>query len=110
MDLPNKEKAYISLEKLKDYLLSEKHAVGKSKAKLLRSFGFNEDKVNLLKEGLIAIAQNEKIKEEIPSAYGIKYIIDGKLTTPDGKLITMRTVWIINKGEAEPRFVTAYPL
>jgi len=35
MELPNKEKAYIPLAKLKDYLLSETHSVGKSKAKFL---------------------------------------------------------------------------
>ena len=39
--LPNKEKAYIPLTKLKDYLLSETHSIGESKAKLLRSLGFS---------------------------------------------------------------------
>ncbi len=64
----------------------------------------------MLQAGLIAIAQNEKIKEAIPSAYGVKYIIEGPLATPDGRFIAMRTVWIINKGQTEPRFVTTYPL
>lgn len=109
-ELPNKEKVYISLEKLKDYLLSETHAVGKSKAKLLLSFGFHKANVHLLKEGFIAIAQKGKIKEAVQSAYGVKYIIDGTLATPDGGFIEMRTVWVIDKSQAEPRFVTAYPL
>lgn len=39
MELPNKAKAQIPLEKIKDYLLSEAHAVGKSKAKYFRSCG-----------------------------------------------------------------------
>lgn len=42
MKLENKEYAYIPLAKLLDYLLSETHPVGKSKAKYLRSLGFNE--------------------------------------------------------------------
>lgn len=110
MELPNKENAYVDLEKIRDYLISEKHAVGKSKAKLFRSFGYNEGNVNLLIAGLVSIVKAEKIKEAIPTEYGVKYIIDGKLKTPDGRLLEIRTVWIINKGEEKPRFVTAYPL
>ncbi len=33
MKLPNSENAYVPESKLSDYLLSEKHAVGKAKAK-----------------------------------------------------------------------------
>lgn len=107
--LPNKEKAYIPLTKLKDYLLSETHSIGKSKAKLLRSLGFNEMNVNLLKEGLIAIAHSGDVIDAISSLHGVKYIIDGLLTAPTGGSVKMRTVWIIDKGQERPRFVTAYP-
>lgn len=110
MELPNKEKAYIPLAKLKDYLLSETHSVGKSKAKFLRSLGFNEMNVNLLKEGLIAIAHSGNVKDVVSSSHGVKYVIDGQLKVPVGGLIEMRTVWIIDKGQSRPRFVTSYPL
>jgi hypothetical protein len=106
----NREKAYVPLSKLKDYLLSETHSVGKSKAKLLRSVGFNEMNTNLLKEGLIAIARAGDIKEVVSSPYGVKYLIDGMLKTPTGGFIKMRTIWTIDKGQVRPRFVTAYPL
>jgi len=39
MKLPDREKAYIPLLKIKDYLLSETHPIGKSKAKFFRSCG-----------------------------------------------------------------------
>jgi hypothetical protein len=110
MQLPNKEKAYIPLSKLKDYLLSETHSVGKSKAKLLRSLGFNKMNVNLLKESLMAIAHSGDVKEAISSPHGVKYIIDGLLQTQAGGSIKMRTVWIIDKGHERARFVTAYPV
>ena len=110
MELPNKEKAYIPLAKLKDYLLSETHSVGKSKAKFLRSLGFNEVNVNLLKEGLIAIAHSGNVKDVVSSSHGVKYVIDGQLKVPVGGFIEMRTVWIIDKGQSRPRFVTSYPL
>ena len=64
-EFPNRENVYIPLSKLKDYLLSETHPVGKSKAKLLRSLGFNEMNIDMLKQGLIAIAHLGDIKEAV---------------------------------------------
>lgn len=110
MKLPNREQAYIPSTKLSGYLLSETHSVGRSKAKLLRSVGFNEANVDLLKQGLIAIAHSEDVKEVISSSHGVKYIIEGLLQTPFGNSIKIRTFWIIEKGQERPRFVTAYPL
>ena len=110
MKLPNSEKAYIPPIKLTAYLLSETHSVGRSKARLLRSLGFNENNVSLLKQGLIAIAHSEDVKEVISSPHGVKYIIEGLLQTPVGGSIRIRTIWIIEKGQERPRFVTAYPV
>lgn len=110
MKLPNKDKAYVPLSKLLDYLMSETHPIGKSKSKYLRSVGFNEMNIGLLKQGLINIAQSENIKKAISSQYGIKYIIDGSIPTPNGISIKIRTVWIIDKEQNQPRFVTTYPI
>jgi len=38
-------------------------SAGKSKAKLLRSFGFNEMNIDMLMRGLISIAHSGDIKE-----------------------------------------------
>lgn len=110
MKLPNRENAYISPIKLNAYLLSETHPIGKAKAKLLRSMGFNETNVGLLKQELLSIAQSEDVKEAISSPHGVKYIIEGKIQTPIGSFIKILTIWIIDKGQERPRFVTAYPV
>lgn len=110
MKLENKEYAYIPLAKLLDYLLSETHPVGKSKAKYLRSLGFNEANINLLKEGLLSIARSEDVNDVIPSSHGVKYVIDGTLQTPMGVIIKLRTIWAIDKDMDRPRFITAYPI
>ncbi len=109
MKLPNLANAYIPPPKLKDYLLSETHAIGKSKAKFLRAFGFDETNVNVLAQALIAIAQSEEVKEVISSPYGTKYVIEGSLQTPMGRLVQVQTVWVIETEQNMPRFVTAYP-
>ena len=63
--LPNKAKAYIPRRKLMGYLLSETHAVGKSKAKYFRSLGFNETTIGELEHGLLEIARTGQVKERV---------------------------------------------
>ncbi len=86
--IPSTENAYVPLVKLLNYLLSETHPVGKSKAKYLRALGFNEANVVLLKQGLLDIAKSEDVKE-VNSLHGIKYIADGMLQTPSGVKVKM---------------------
>ncbi len=110
MELPNKHTAYVPSEKVTEYLLSVSHAVGKSKAKFFRSFGFDETNINRFEQGLMLIAHAGNVSEIKETSFGVKYIIDGALETPSGIIIQLRTVWIIETGEERPRFITAYPL
>jgi hypothetical protein len=110
MELPNKARAYISPEKISGYLLSETHAVGKSKAKYFRSYGFHPRKSVDLEHGLLAIARQNPVNQVESSPHGTKYSIEGELKTPKGFMIRVRTVWIIETGQKIPRFVTAYPV
>jgi hypothetical protein len=110
MKLPNREKAYIPLPKLHNYLLSKIHSIGKWKAGFFLSLGFDATKADDLERHLIAIAHSEDVREVMSSTHGTKYVVDGLLQAPDGRSVQMRTVWIIDVGEDRPRFVTAYPL
>lgn len=109
MELPNKSRAQVPLEKVTDYLLSETHAVGKPKARYFRSYGFTDENASDLAQGLMAIAQNSPVDGSQKSAFGVKYVLDGELETPNGVMIQVRTIWIIENDTEIPRFVTAYP-
>lgn len=109
MKLPYRENAYIPPAKLTEYLLSDAHPVGRSKAKFFRAAGFDETNVTVLEQRLIALAQTEEVKEVVSSPHGTKYVIEGALPTPAGGVIQVRTVWIVEPGQDRPRFVTAYP-
>jgi hypothetical protein len=109
MILPNREKAFVPAPKLHDYLLSTSHSVGRSKAKFFRRFGFDDSSAGSLEEGLLSIAQTEEVLSVISTPFGAKYTIDGSLMTPLGITINVRTVWIIETDEVEPRLVTAHP-
>jgi len=110
MELPNKLHAYVSFSKISDYLLSETHAVGKSKAKFFRSLGFDETNISQFEKALVDIAQTETVVETSGTMYGKKYVVDGELKTPSGAMMHLRTVWIIESGDDVPRLVTAHPL
>lgn len=110
MKLPNRFRAYALPEKITDYLLSETHAVGKSKARYFRSFGFNFDTASQLRQGLLAIAKSGDVVKAEKSLHGTKFIVDGELETPKGVMIRVRTIWIIEKEADSPRFITAYPV
>jgi hypothetical protein len=109
MELPNKAKAQVALEKIVDYLLSETHPVGKSKAKYFRSHGFDDQNADLLAEGLLKIAKGSDVERSESSLFGVKYILSGELQTPTGDRLRVKTIWIIEKENGYPRFVTAYP-
>ena len=110
MKLPNREKAYIPSSKLHNYLLSNIHSVGRWKARFFRAHGFDETNEDVLERQLMNIIHSEDVKDIVTSPHGMKYIIEGELEAPAGSLIKVRTVWIVDKGQNRPRFVTAYPL
>lgn len=107
--LPNVENAYIPREKLTDYLLSETHAVGKSKARFFKAHGYNEDNLHLLERDLLSVPRYNEIDEQVTSPHGTKYVVSGALQTPRGASATVSTVWIVEPPSERPRFVTAYP-
>jgi hypothetical protein len=109
MKLPFRERALVPSAKLIDYLLSPTHPVGKTKARFFAALGFDMANAADLEQQLIAFAQIEDVSEITSSPYGTKYVIRGILQAVDGRQALIETVWIIETGTDQPRFVTAYP-
>lgn len=109
MKLPGAQRAYVPLSKLTDYLLSETHAIGRTKAAFFYRAGFTRERAGDLRAALLELARRGKVTEVIETAYGMKYVVDGELRSPTGENIKLRTVWIVEKDESRPRLVTAYP-
>ena len=108
MPLPNAERAVIPARKLTDYLLSDVHPRGKEKARYLGSYGFTSDTVHVLEDALRSIAMSGDLVATEVTEHGTKYIVVGLSTTPTGRMIRLRTVWIVEPADQRPRFVTAY--
>jgi hypothetical protein len=107
--LPHREKAYVPIAKIRDYLLVETHPDGWSKAKLLRGLGHDERTMDVLAANLRDIAYFEDVQTVTHTEFGIKYQIDGLVQTPAGVAVQFRTIWFIEKDDDRPRFITGYP-
>ena len=108
MRVPNPERAVIAETKLRDYLLSDSHPVGRYKAAFFKAAGYSIDTVGDFEAALRAVLGNE-VSEVIENDYGTKYVVRGRLRSLKGDEKTIVTVWIILLGKNTPRFVTAYP-
>ena len=99
----------IAREKLVDYLLSPTHRVGKHKAAWFTAFGFSRDRWDELESALARHVRKNDVVAWRDRPYGVEYIVEAPLRTPDRRDPIVRSVWIIGTGEEVPRFVTAFP-
>lgn len=107
--LPNIENAVIHPQKLRDYLLSPLHPVGRFKALFFSSLGYTQEHWKQFQEDLRHqhLGRDALLRQK--NRYGEKYEIRGKIKGPAGKTAEVVSVWIILVDEDFPRFITAYP-
>ncbi|NDL58331.1 DUF6883 domain-containing protein [Phytoactinopolyspora mesophila] len=95
--------------KVLDYLLAADHPVGGDKATFFLTVGYTRAHWNQLRDDLEEIGLHGQIVDEHKTQFGYKYVIDGVIQTPNGRMIGLRTVWISDEADTPPRLVTAYP-
>lgn len=109
MHLPNADKAIVDRDKIVQYLLSSSHPDGWAKAEFFSAFGFNSDNWQVLAKVLKEQGKKNSVTKVVVSEYGTRYTVDGVIETPSGRMPTIRTVWIVEKGRDIPRLITAHP-
>jgi len=110
MKLPNSELAVVPSRKITHYLLSTAHRDGQHKAEFFRAFGFKPEAWEELALALLNHARNHEVAEIVPTPFGQNFVIEGALTTPDGRLPVVRVVWFIAKNAETATLARAYPL
>jgi len=108
--LPNAERAEIAPTKLRDYLLSSGHPIGRFKARVFTALGFSAERWQELERALRAQHLTQEVEPSAAAAaHGQKYTIRAILKGPSGESAVIVSVWFIPVGGDTPRFVTAYP-
>ena len=107
--LPNADRAFVDPAKITAYLLSPTHKRGQHKAAFFRSFGFDLNNWELLRDALLEHARTNAVVRTEPTSYGMMYEMAGRLVSPDGRNPNVLVVWTIRHGEDFPRLVSAVP-
>ena len=110
MKVPNAEKAFVDIRKLRDYALNPTHRVGKHKARLFAALlGMSIDDAEELRDLLLQVARTHDAEMGEKDEHGQRYRIDFSLTWR-GKQATIRSAWNARPDEDFPRLVTCYPM
>ena len=107
--LPTVERAHIEPAKVRDYLLSAVHPVGRFKAVVFQALGYRAEEWEKLRDDLVALARTTEAVRGQASTFGQKYEVSGSLRGPNGREAKFRCVWIAPADGGAPRFITAFP-
>ena len=110
MRMPNPGSAVVDIEKLRNYCLNPSHPRGRHKARVfLAVLGLTADHAEELRDSLLAAAGTD---DAIPAEwddYGQRYVVDFMMSGLTGQA-TVRSSWIVRRGENFPRLMSCYVL
>ena len=107
--LPAVERAHIDPAKVRDYLLSPTHPVGRFKAVVFQALGYKAEDWETLRNDLLGLAREQEAVPGQTSTFGQKYEVSGTLRGPNGREAKFTSVWLVTADGEAPRFVTAFP-
>ena len=109
LELPNVDLAIVEPAKIRDYLLSTIHPVGRFKAAFFRRLGYREEEWEEFRVDLLRFASFGEATQLPTTEYRQKYEVRGMLEGPTGLSAHVVSIWIVLDGEDVPRLVTVYP-
>ena len=108
--LPNAQRAFVDIAKLRDYSLSPQHKEGRYKARVFAAaLDLELSDAEWLGEQLKEAAREQDCELGKKTVYGQRYLLDFDLSRGP-KAVRLRSVWNVRPGEDFPRLVTCYVL
>src|SRR5262249_48103247 len=83
--LPNPERAIVAPSKLRDYLLSASHPIGRFKATVFTALGYSQEDWETLRDDLLRIARSGSAVLCEFGTFGQKFEVGGILVGPSGR-------------------------
>lgn len=110
MKLPNAERAFVDIAKLRDYSLDPVHPEGKHKARVFAAaLGLTRNDAPWLCEQLLSVARTVECSPGRKTIHGQRYVLDFTLARGD-KSARVRSAWNVRPDEDFPRLITCYVL
>jgi hypothetical protein len=109
MKLPNGDRAIVEIRKLLEYYLNSQHPRGRNKARVFASVGIREADAEELRTALIAAAGRADAEIGVANVYGHRYVVDFDLVR-HGRVVRIRSTWIVRIGDDLPRLTSCYVL
>ena len=109
MKSPGADRAIVSAEKVRDFLLSPVNPRARGKSAFFHALGFNISNWETPRWALLDIARSGNANLGQESEFGAKYEVRAIITGPAGRQAVIKTVWIVDAGDDQPRFITAHP-
>ena len=108
--LPNPGSAVVEVRKLRSYCLSLEHPRDRHKARVFASaLGLTAGDTEELREALLAAALSGEVAPSREDEYGRRYMLDFPMQTEAGSA-TIRSGWIVRRGEDFPRLTSCFVL
>jgi hypothetical protein len=108
MRLPDGGNVRIEDRKVRGYLLSGTHPVGRFKARVFSSAGFTDSTADAFVSEIRRLASSGEVSATEDTPFGRKYTVIGTLTGPVG-VVQVVTVWLEEPERAGVRLVTVQP-
>lgn len=99
--------AFIAPEKIRNYLLVVRKKGDKSK--WLASAGYHQLNWRVLERDLLKLLETSTLFQAKKDQYGIRFEMDGILIGPNGKALSVRSVWLTEHETRRTKFITAFP-
>jgi uncharacterized protein DUF6883 len=109
MLLPDADRAEIDPTKLRGYLLSLTHPVGRFKARFFAALGYTAEEWQALEADLRIQHLSQPAVPGPRLPFGQSFTIRAILRGPNGEAASVVSVWFIRSDSGVPHFVTAYP-
>ena len=109
MLLPNADRAEIEPEKLRGYLLSPTHPVGRFKSRFFAALGYSADAWQTLEADLRIQHLSQDVEPGEPTSYGQPFTIRAILKGPNDESALVVSIWFIRESSMVPHFVSAFP-
>ena len=108
MRLPSAEAVEIDVRKVRDYLLSPTHPIGRHKARVFAALGFDDSSVEAFISEIRRIAATGEVTRITETMFGRKYVVIAELNGTVGT-VSVQTVWMQARGKLTVRLVTVIP-